>query len=395
MMGTRGPKKGKNMRRFGAVRQYRSGRWTASYIDPTGQRRRAEETFETKTDAEIWLSQVEADITRKNWRDPDAGAVNFEEYATKWVAERTVAPLTEELYIRLLRLHILPTLGAYDLDEITPPRVREWRTERLDTTSAATTVAKSYRLLKAILETAVDDELIRRNPCRIKGAGKEISAAGQVATVEQVDALADAIGIRWRLMVYLAAYGPMRPEEQAELRRKDVDVDHLTITVRKAAPELATGRRAEGPTKSEAGKRIVVLPEFLGTDLQRHLDWYAEKGPEGLLFVGEKGKPFRRSTFGRKWRKAREVVGLPDSFRFYDLRHTGHTLSTRSGATLKDTMVRAGQSTEKAALIYQHSDHDRQREVAGGLDRMVRRAREKALDQQKKVTGGAEVVQAP
>ncbi|GHI47294.1 hypothetical protein ScoT_34680 [Streptomyces albidoflavus] len=71
--------------------------------------------------------------------------------------------------------------------------------------------------------------------------------------------------------------------------------------------------------------------------------------------------PFRRSTFGRKWRKARVTVGLPENFRFYDLRHTGHTLTTRSGATLKDTMVRAGQSNERAALIYQHSDTDRQR----------------------------------
>ncbi|MFB6840957.1 tyrosine-type recombinase/integrase [Streptomyces sp. NPDC056361] len=393
MMSKRASKKAMTMRRFGAVRQYRSGRWTASYIDPTGERRRAPDTFETKTEAEVWLSQIEADITRKDWRDPDAGAVNFEEYATKWVAERGVAPLTEELYVRLLRLHLLPSLGEWDLDEITPPRVREWRMERLDSTGAATTVAKSYRLLKAILETAVDDELIRRNPCRIRGAGKEVSKSGQVATVEQVDALAEAVGIRWRLMVYLGAYGPLRPEEQAELRRKDVDVDNVTIVVRKAAPELATGRRAEGPTKSEAGKRMVVLPEFLRTDLQRHMDWYAEKGPEGLLFVGEKGAAFRRSTFGRKWKRARLAVGMPTDFRFYDLRHTGHTLSTRSGATLKDTMVRAGQSTEKAALIYQHSDHERQKEVAGGLDRMVQAAREKAREQQEKVAGGAEVVQ--
>jgi integrase len=378
------------MRRFGAVRQYRSGRWTASYLDPTGERQRAPETFETKTDAEVWLSQIEADITRGAWRDPDAGAVPFEEYATKWVAERGVAPLTEELYTRLLRLHILPAFGAHDLDEITPPRVREWRAERLANTGA-TTVAKSYRLLKAILETAADDELIRRNPCRIRGAGKEVSEAGQVATVEQVDALADAVGIRWRLMVFLGAYGPMRPEEQAELRRRDVDVDNVTITVRKAAPELATGQRAEGPTKSEAGKRVVVLPQFLRIDLQRHLDWYAEKGPDGLLFVGEKGAPFRRSTFGRRWKRARTKVGMP-SFRFYDLRHTGHTLSTRSGATLKDTMVRAGQSTERAALIYQHSDHDRQKEVASGLDRMVQTARERAREQQQKGAGGAEVV---
>ncbi|MGN9791827.1 tyrosine-type recombinase/integrase [Streptomyces sp. OZ13] len=376
-------------RRFGAVRQYRSGRWTASYRGPDGQEFRAPETFETKKDAEVWLSQIEADLTRGNWQDPDAGAVNFKEYALQWVDERGLSATTDELYRRLLRLHLLPTFEDLDLDEITAPRVRTWRAERLTSTGAATTVAKSYRLLKAIMETAVDDELIRRNPCRIKGAGKESSAERQIATVDQVDALADALGPRWRLMVYLGAYGPMRPEEQAELRRKDVDLDAMTVRVRMAAPELTTGRRAPGDTKSEAGKRLVVLPAFLRTDLRRHLDWYAEKGPDGLLFVGEKGKPFRRSTFGRKWRRARALVGMPDGFRFYDLRHTGRTLATRSGATLKDTMVRAGQSSEKAALIYQHSDLDRQQEVASGLDQLVRAARQKG----KEKPSGADLVQ--
>ncbi|MFB6556525.1 tyrosine-type recombinase/integrase, partial [Streptomyces sp. NPDC056405] len=162
--------------------------------------------------------------------------------------------------------------------------------------------------------------------------------------------------------------------------------------VRQAAPELTTGRRVVGDTKSEAGKRVVVLPQFLHKDLRRHLDWYAEKGQDGLLFVGEKGAPFRRSSFGRKWRRARVAVGLPENFRPYDLRHTGHTLATRSGATLRDTMARAGQSSEKAAMIYQHSDLDRQTEVAGGLDQMVRAARRKAVEQANERSGGAEVV---
>ncbi len=114
--------------------------------------------------------------------------------------------------------------------------------------------------------------------------------------------------------------------------------------------------------------------------MERHLDWYAEKEPNGLLFVGERGAPFRRSSFGRKWRRARAKVGLPEDFRFYDLRHTGQTLSTQSGATLKDTMVRAGQSSEKAALIYQHSDGERQREVAEGIDARVREGRQRAKE---------------
>lgn len=85
----------------------------------------------------------------------------------------------------------------------------------LRTANAKTMTAKAYRLLKAIMETAVDDGLITRNPCRIKGAGKEKAAEWRIATVAQVDALANAVGMRWRLMVYLGAYGPMRPEELA------------------------------------------------------------------------------------------------------------------------------------------------------------------------------------
>lgn len=250
--------------------------------------------------------------------------------------------------------------------------------ERLRITGAKTITAEAYRLPKATAETAVDDELIQRNPFRIKGAGKEKAAERRITTVAQVDALANAVGMRWRLMVYLGAYGPMRPEELAGLRRRDVDVDDLRIRVRLAEPERMDGRRVRGDTKSEAGTRTVILPAFLCRELRWHLESYAEPGPDGLIFVGEKGAPFRRSTFGRKWRRAREIVGMPEGFRFYDLRHTGHTLSTRSGATLKETMVRAGQSSEKTALICQHSDEERQEGVAAGLDATVRKARAEA-----------------
>lgn len=239
------------------------------------------------------------------------------------------------------------------------------------------------------METATDDELIRRNPCRIRGAGSEQAKERSTATVAQVDALAEAMGPRWRLMVYFCAYGPMRPEEQAALRRTSVTLDPLAVRITEAAPELNTGRRVEGDTKSAAGVRTIHLPSFLYMEVKRHLDWFAEKEPDGLLFVGEKGAPFRRTSFGRKWAKARAKVGLPKDFRFYDLRHTGHTLSTQSGATLKDTMVRAYQSSEKAAMIYQHSDDERQQEVAGGIDARVRAARERAAVTQSRRLRGA------
>ncbi|MFI9231688.1 tyrosine-type recombinase/integrase [Streptomyces rimosus] len=373
-------------RRYGSVRRLPSGRWQARYPDTNGDLRAAPETFDTKTDAEVWLSQTEADQTRGDWIDPHAGEVSFSAYATKWIDERGLAATTDELYRRLLRLHLEPTFGELDVNELSAAKVRTWRAECL-TVTGATTVAKSYRLLKAIMGTAVDDELIRRNPCRIKGAGKEEADERPIATVEQVFDLADVIGLRWRLMILLGAFASMRPEELAELRRKDVDLDEGTVWVKRAAPELTTGKRVTGDPKSPAGKREIALPQFVLADLRQHLDWFAEPGPEGLVFVGERGAPFRRSTFGRKYRKAREKAGLPDDFRFYDLRGTGNTLAADTGAKLKDLMVRAGHSSARAQLIYQHSKKRHQRKIASAMDADVRRQRQEAADQNEEGTG--------
>lgn len=62
----------------------------------------------------------------------------------------------------------------------------------------ASTVAKAYRLLRAVLNTATDDEVIVRNPCRIKGAGVEATPERPVITLAQVLALAAAMPARYR-----------------------------------------------------------------------------------------------------------------------------------------------------------------------------------------------------
>ncbi len=82
-------------------------------------------------------------------------------------------PRTRELYTSLLANHLRPTFGDSPLVKITPLAVRAWRAERLAAGIGGSTIAKAYRLLKAILATAVQDELIARNPCLLPGAGSE------------------------------------------------------------------------------------------------------------------------------------------------------------------------------------------------------------------------------
>ena len=95
----------------------------------------------------------------------------------RWIDERpNLRPKTIRLYRCLLRGHIAPQFESKTIGEIKDAHVWSWRKKLLDSGVSMVTTAKAYRLLKAILNTAVDDGIIRRNPCRIKGAGQEQSA---------------------------------------------------------------------------------------------------------------------------------------------------------------------------------------------------------------------------
>lgn len=358
-------------RRFGRVRRLPSGRWQARYKGPDGIDRPADRTFASKTDAERWLALTEAEIIRGDWIDPDAGRVPFSQYARSWVSERpNLRPKTLQLYDGLVRLHLSPTFGALMLQDITEPRVRRWRKGLLDAGVGEVTVAKAYRLLKAIMNTAVDDGLIRRNPCRIKGAGQERSPERPVLTIRQVFALADAIGPRFRALILLAVFGSLRWGELAALRRRHIDLISGTLRVEVSVVELVDGSLVTGPPKSEAGKRAVTLPAFLLPEVVTHLEQFTSPGDDSLVFVGPKNGPLRRPNFSSTWRDATESAGLT-GFHFHDLRHTGNHIAAATGASLRELMGRMGHSTTRAALIYQHRTAERDRLIATVMSELI------------------------
>lgn len=85
-------------------------------------------------------------------------------------------------------------------------------------------MAKAYRLLRGILNTVVEDELIKRNPCRIKNAGVERPEERPVLTVPEVFRLASAVPPRFRALVLLATFGSLRWGELAALGRCHLDL---------------------------------------------------------------------------------------------------------------------------------------------------------------------------
>jgi integrase len=364
-------------RRFGRVRRLPSGRYQARYLAPDGTDRPAPQTFATKKAAEVWLTMQESEIKRGDWLDQSAGAVPFAKYAADWLDQRQLSPKTAQLYELLLRLHLAPTFGEMSIGDIRQEHVRAWRAAELRTGPqqhppfGPVTVAKAYRLLRAILSTAVTDRRIRENPCQIKGADKESSPERPVLSVPEVYQLADAIAPRYRALVLLATFGNMRWGELAGLRRRYLDLDGRRVRVVETVYEF--GQLVKGTPKSEASKRKITLPELIMPELRRHLDTYSAPGPDGFVFVGVKGGQLRRSNFSKPWAQALAKAGLSDDLHVHDLRHTGNTLAAEAGASLGELMNRMGHSSTRAARIYLHTREEREQQLAATLDRMARR----------------------
>jgi integrase len=361
---------------WGSVRALPSGRFQARYrVD--GVVHTAPRTFETKREADAFLAEARTAIDRGSWVNPNAGRVTLRIYATRWLVDRVqLRPRSRELYEGLLRLHILPALGDLELVQLTPAAIRTWHASLLQAPRpGASTAAKSYRLLRTMLKTAVEDELLSRNPCLITGAGIERPDERPVANIEQVYELADAVDSRFRAMVLFATFTGLRLGELRALRRANLDLLHASVRVVEQMQEMADGTLIVGPPKTDAGVRIVAIPKVLIPELETHLGMYSGPGPDGLVFPGTQHQPLRRATLYKDRNRARREVCL-DGFRFHDLRHTGNTLAAAAGASTKELMVRMGHASSRAALIYQHAIRERDIAIAGALSAAIERVLE-------------------
>jgi integrase len=432
-------------RRFGNVRKRESGRYQIRYPGPDGRMHTGPETYERKSDADKALVLIEAQMTSGEWTDPDRGKVKLGDYASAWITERAgLRPRTIDLYRWLLRKHIESHLGGVPVGKLSTQMIRQWRATLLANGVSVSVTAKAYRLLRAILMTAVDDDkILPRNPCRIRGAGAEDAGERPVLTVAQVFELAGQAGRRpvgnirkvtdgYRLrfrregemrtsperygtraeagqalrklasqgradcthdrrfyaLVLLATFSSLRWGEVTALRRCDLDLAAGTVRIRAAYVERSTGEMLLGPPKSRAGRRIVGIPAVIVPALREHLAVFVKDEPGALIFSGPMGGPLRRGNFNRAsaWPQAVATVGLP-GLHFHDLRHTGNHFATGSGARLRDLMARMGHDSERAAMIYQHEARGADKAITDAIDTHVQAEQAKHDDDEDGPTG--------
>ncbi|QTI67660.1 tyrosine-type recombinase/integrase [Gordonia polyisoprenivorans] len=373
---------------FGTTEQLKSGQWRARYRHG-GKRWTAPEPFATEDLARGYLASVRYAIDTDTWVPPHKSeparpdrpraVPTFKDFAEEWVTKRLngevgsrpMRQTTAADYRLLLGRALYPTFGRRSLDTITPENVTAWYRRRLELKRPADT-ASAYSLMKTIMKYAIRCEHISVTPCQLDGAGtKTPKHTPVILTPDEVTHLADEVGDRFRFAVILGAWCALRFGEIAALKRRDIDVKNLTISVERGAIRVTGERVKASATKTRAGVRTVAIPPHVADEVRRHLARIPD-GPDALLFASatDPGVPIAASTFYRKWNPARKAVGQP-TVKFHDLRHTGATMAGRAGASIAELQARLGHTTPNAAMRYQHATRARDRALADAISAMV------------------------
>lgn len=319
-------------------------------------------TFDTKKDAVGWLEDNAEGVAATAPR-PDPALSDF---AERWLVERDLKPRTRADYRLLLDQDILPALGQYRLTRITVDPVHTWYAT-LDP-KTPTLRARTYGLLRTIMITVWQRDLVETNPCRVRGGGSaKHKHQTKIASVPELEAIAAAMPERYRAMILLAGWCALRFGEVTELRRSDVDlaagVLHISRGVVRVGSTSSWARRSRAPASVTWRSRRTWSRACASTCASTSVTTLVPccSRPPATAQSTCPRRPCTRCTT-----PARAMAGRPD-LRFHDVRHTGLTLAAATGATLADLMARAGHSTSSTAMIYQHAVADRDNAIAEAL----------------------------
>ena len=357
-----------------------NGAWLGRYRGPDGKER--SKSFTRKGDAVRWAQEQENRVRSLDWTDPTRARVTIGELAETWLASHEVKPKTRASYESLLKTCVLPKWGTVRLDRITQTAVKTWVTSMTGARGrqlSASRRRQAYQILTAVLDSAVQDGRIPRNPARptANSGGRARflpqlpqSKSRRYLRHDEVLRLADGAG-DYRTLVLVLAYCGVRIGEATALRVRSVDLLKRRLFVSESLAEVS-GRLIFGSTKTHAA-RSVPIPAFLTEPLSLAM---AGKGRDDLLFTSSQGEPLRQSNWRhRVFDKAAKSAGL-DGVTPHDLRHAAASLAVASGANVKAVQRMLGHSSAAMTLDrYADLFDDELDAVAGRLDKAVLEAR--------------------
>ncbi|MFT4156529.1 MAG: tyrosine-type recombinase/integrase [Microbacterium sp.] len=319
--------------------------------------------FTTKKDAQLFLASVTVSKATGEYIDPRDARTTINRLATGWLAGKkaTLKPSTYSSIESSWGKHVKPEWGTRELALIKPSEIQQW-VSSLAARRSATTVKRALGILSGILDTAVDDRRIPRNPAAKIRTPRKTPKPRVYLTHEQLHALA-AASSRPDLVLFLG-YTGLRWGEASGLKVKHVDLARRRVTIAENAVLVRTEIHVGTPKTHEL--RSVPFPKFLHPLL---VDAMKGKAPDAIVF-GD-GTTYLRPPKVRSWlqsaiaavqaAEAREAEDARERgeqhpgvtfprLTAHDLRHTAASLAISSGANVKAVQRMLGHASAAMTL---------------------------------------------
>ncbi len=334
------------------------------YRDSRG--RQHSKSFTHKADARAFATKVERDKRTGGLIEADASRVTV---AGLWERasrrHEALKPKTRALYETLWNSLIAPRFAEEKITAIRPADVEDWIHE-ISKGRSASTVKAARGLLSRLLQAAVDQELLARNPCSVVKPPSPEHREARVLAPEEVERLAEEAG-PYRALIITAAETGARFGELAALRVEDVNFLKRTIRIDETLVEVR-GHLHFGTPKTKASRRVVPVSERVIQEITRSLEG-RDVGPKDLVFQAPEGGPLRYSLWRKRYfAPAARRAGL-SGLRFHDLRHTHTAWLIEAGVHPKEIQARLGHSTIRVSMdVYGHLFPDSGERVVEALE---------------------------
>lgn len=338
-----------------------NGTWLARYLLPG--RREVSKTFRTRKEALAWQRDELTKRDRGQWVEPNQ-RITVGEYAIQWASIRPHRPSTAKNYASLIKHHIAATpLGKRRLADVRPSEVQAWATGRSKVMSPLR-VRNLVSMLRAIYADAVLDRLVSSSPVvRVKLPSHDKPRIIPL-TVEQVEALANAMPPRNRAMVIVQATTGSRIGELLALRVSDVDFFRRTVRVEY---QFAPGSKIRTDTKTPRSRRTIPVPQLTIDTIAAHMAEFPP-GEDGTLFVTRLGTAYRHDYYGSiLFQQAVKAAGITARTTPHTLRHSYASWLLSEGESVVTVADRLGHNNAQTVLsVYAHiivGAEDRTREA--------------------------------
>ena len=288
------------------------------------------------------------------------------------VAAHTLRPKTIESYAYLVRMHIKPALGAYQLSALRPDHLQKLYSLKLSSGLSRRTVQYIHAVLHKTLDQAMKWGLVVRNVADLVDPPTVKRKAPQTLSLEQAKVFLEQSRTSRYYPLYALAIGcGLRIGEVLGLHHEDIDWDSRTLHIRHAVQYLIGQGLLITEPKTDKAKRPIRMPDFVVDALKTHCA--AKKEKTGLLFTTSNHTPYSPRNLVRDFKQQLTRAGLPD-IRFHDLRHTTATLLLSQGVHPKIVQEILGHSQISLTLdTYSHVTPSMQKEAAEKMSEMFRK----------------------